>query len=187
MTEKEPIVMPMLFRKEMRAALIAGAKLYTRRILYPANTVVTPGTFADVRWETGRVNRDDPASGFLRAQCAFEGAAPRVVSVKPKIAAGDVLWVRETRYMSRARSQLTLEVPSVGISRVTDMTDQQAIEEGVEFIPAKMRKHGTPRDWFARLWDDINGPGAWARNDWVWIVGLVAHQANVDRWLQLRE
>lgn len=31
-------------------------------------------------------------------------------------------------------------------------------------------------DWvrahFASLWDNVNGPGAWARNDWVWVVSF---------------
>lgn len=195
MDQVEQNISPMLFRKEMRAALALQVtqptderrKLYTRRILYPINTTVTPGTFADVLWDSAKVKRDDPDRPFLRAQCVFSGGAKRVVSVLPKIEPGQILWVRETRYMSRARSTMTLLVDSVGISRINDLTDEQAMQEGVALLPPGKRKHGTPRDWFATLWDDIHGRGAWARNDWVWIYGVQAHLAQVDHWLAGKE
>lgn len=179
-------VAPMLFRKEMRAALEAGAKKFTRRIVTPANSTTSPGSFGDIQWDTGRVKRLDDGRIVLRAQCDFEGGPVRVVTVSPKTQPSDLIWVRESRYMSRRKSRLTLDVLSVGLSRIRDMTDQQAIEEGIEYLPPRMRKHCTPREAFAALWDDIHGADAWNRNDWVWVIGVTTHAINVDEWLNQR-
>ena len=32
-------------------------------------------------------------------------------------------------------------------------------------------RYDSPRAAFAALWDSVNGPGAWARNDWVCVFG----------------
>lgn len=172
-------VSPLLFRKEMRAAIDAGTKIYTRRPVYPVNSRVDPGSFGDVRWDSGRPKWSEDAKPYLRAQCEFSNGAVRVVSITPKIEPGHLFWVRETRFMRRDRSTTTLRVTAVSVSRVTDITDAQALEEGVEFIKPSLRKTGTPRDWFARLWDDIHGAGSWAKNGWVWIYRVQRLEGNI--------
>jgi hypothetical protein len=172
-------VSPLLFRKEMRAALEAGVKIYTRRPVFPANSNVEPGSFGDVRWDTGRVKWVEGLPE-LRAQCEFSQGAVRVVSITPKIQPGHLFWVRESRYMRRDRSTMSTRVTTVSVSRITDITDQQALEEGVQFIRPSLRKTGTPRDWFARLWDDIHGEGTWSKNGWCWIYGLKLLPGNID-------
>lgn len=52
--------------------------------------------------------------------------------------------------------------------RVQDLTDEEALLEGVQFLPDEFRNHVRPRDWFARYWDELHGRGAWQRNDWTW-------------------
>ena len=63
-------------------------------------------------------------------------------------------------HMPRWASRLTLEVVSVRAERLHEITDDDALAEGV-----------ADREAFAALWDSINGerPGcAWSDDPWVW-------------------
>jgi hypothetical protein len=162
---------PILFKKAMRAAIAAGAKDHTRRIVTEQNSTVHPGTFAGLDLSTGRVRRE--LSAEIRARCAFESGRVRVVTVSPIVRAGDLFWVKANRFTSRVKSEATLQVLHVDARRIQDMTDEDALREGVAFVqvPTKfpLSDRGSPRRIFAWLWDDINGKGAWERNDWVWV------------------
>lgn len=76
-------------------------------------------------------------------------------------------------HMPRWASRITLEIVSVRVERLQDISDIDAYQEGV--LPA--RPHGkedqylaTPREGFAQLWQSINGPGSWDANPFVWVV-----------------
>lgn len=83
-------------------------------------------------------------------------------------------------HMPHRASRITLEVTSVRVERLRDITEEQARAEGVQ--PAKpLDPHsGKPRDdvqferphvvGFASLWDELNGAGSWVANPWVWVV-----------------
>jgi hypothetical protein len=177
-------VRPILFRRYLTESILANRKTKTRRLILADSCTVTPGNFAGVDFSTGRGGR---MNGELRAQCKFESGRIRVVSIHSIVKAGDWYWVKDGRFGSRKASNLTLEITQVLAKRLQDMTDQDAIDEGVEFIPLRMRKTGTPRDWFGRLWDDIYGnvPAAsWTDNPWVWELAFDPKTANVDQLLQ---
>lgn len=195
--ETTPTVRPLLFRKEMRLAAEQGIKRVTRRIITAGNSRVTPGEFAGLRLETGRVRaplRLERVPGtakkatlramptrFLRCQCEFDSGRVRVVSVLPQVIPGDLFYVKANRYTSRAKSTLTLAVLSVGVSRLQDMTNADAEAEGVAVLDLPAL---APRDAFAILWDTINGPGAWKANPWVWSYVFQPIAKNVDRCLE---
>lgn len=85
----------------------------------------------------------------------------------PKISCSK--WVSPI-FMPRGLSRITLEVTDVRIERLQDISEKDAIAEGVDaghYID-KNSDHGESyKIGFARLWDSINGPGSWEANPWV--------------------
>lgn len=174
-----PTVRPLLFRKEMRLAIEQGIKRVTRRTLAAGNCVVSPGDFKGLRLDTGRARQS--MRPYLRAQCEFDSGRVRVVSVLPAVEPGDLFYVKANRYTSRAKSTLTLKVTAVCLSRLQDMTNEDAELEGVAVLDLPTL---APRDAFALLWDRINGAGSWASNPWCWAYKFEGIAHNVDRVLE---
>lgn len=92
---------------------------------------------------------------------------------------------RPSIHMPRWASRITLEVIDVRVERVQDITDAEALAEGVtnygddsQFPPGFSMSTRAALNWrptheFRDLWDSINGkrPGcAWSDNPWVWAV-----------------
>lgn len=93
------------------------------------------------------------------------------------------------RFMPRRYSRLTLAVTDVRVERLQDCSEADAIAEGIEQYG---RFFGLPdTDWDAaelsavgayhRLWNSINGPGAWDANPWVVAVSFDVHRVNIDQ------
>ncbi|MET0331307.1 MAG: hypothetical protein ABW154_07745 [Dyella sp.] len=74
---------------------------------------------------------------------------------------------RHARFMPRWASRITLEVTAVRVERLQDISDEQAIAEGV--CPDENGFGGTTA-LFAELWESINGAGSWDANPWVWAI-----------------
>ncbi len=89
---------------------------------------------------------------------------------------GDLKW-KPSIHMPRWASRITLEIVSVRVERVQEISEVDAYREGV-VIPSHhaFTSNGNPelrneaRTEFQALWHEINGPGSWERNDWVWVV-----------------
>jgi hypothetical protein len=79
---------------------------------------------------------------------------------------------RPSIHMPRWASRITLEIVSVRVERLQDITEADAIAEGcadsqmVDGVPM----WNSAVEAYAELWDAINGPGSWAANPWVWVV-----------------
>jgi hypothetical protein len=82
-------------------------------------------------------------------------------------------------HMPRLASRLHLEVMSVHVERVQDISEADAIAEGVEahdcdgvtYYGEFENGHCDPRVEFRRLWDSINlNRAPWHSNPWVWVV-----------------
>lgn len=75
-------------------------------------------------------------------------------------------------HMPRWASRITLEITDVRVERLQDISEADAIAEGVSM------PDGTPtppefwsyRQEFGCLWQSINGPGSWDANHWVWVI-----------------
>lgn len=84
---------------------------------------------------------------------------------------------RLARFMPRWDSCITLEIVSVRVERLQEISDDDAIAEGIERGPrGGWKDYGTtegifgPTPSYASLWNAINGAGSWDANPWVWVM-----------------
>ena len=68
-------------------------------------------------------------------------------------------------HMPRWASRITLEVISVRVERLQDISEADAAAEGVHTDPA-CPAYGA----YQALWEQINGKGSWDANPWVWVI-----------------
>ena len=189
---------PILFSGQMVRAILEGRKTQTRRIVKPQPTkdyvtlMPLSGELVGVTKHGGPIDN----RGWLH--CPYG---------KP----GDRLWVRETHawydpaqtvyykasetdwtylpwrpsiHMPRWASRINLEVVSVRVERLQDISEEDAMSEGIESWEERgvddaqdyYRDYVTgghvynAKDSFRSLWQSINGPGSWEANPWVWVV-----------------
>jgi len=84
-------------------------------------------------------------------------------------------------FMPRWACRLKLEVTDVRVERLQEISDKDAMAEGIQQNPVQ---EGTwidypegssaagwkdPRRSFESLWRSINGPDSWQANPWVWV------------------
>ncbi|HBP0509988.1 TPA: hypothetical protein L5Q36_001511 [Pseudomonas aeruginosa] len=84
---------------------------------------------------------------------------------------------RPSIHMPRWASRILLEITSVRIERLQDISEKQALAEGVElegegvcWAGAAGTASDSPVESFRLLWELINGAGSWNANPWVWAV-----------------
>lgn len=104
---------------------------------------------------------------------------------------------RSPLHMPRWASRLTLEVTSVKVERLQDISEADAEAEGIFRItnglwswePGNKASAGyhSVRGAFDALWTGINGPTAWTENPFVVALSFSVHKTNVDALLKQRE
>lgn len=91
--------------------------------------------------------------------------------------------LRPSIHMPRWASRILLEVVSVRVERLQDISEEDAKAEGIEphevrqfaiFGLSKAERAAVYRDAavgpYQGLWEQINGAGSWDANPWVWVV-----------------
>lgn len=130
------------------------------------------------RWETrysAKKGRDEWHFVDMTLECgkaylyAADGPRPQPLAGKRDGGTTPKWWKRPSIHMPRWASRITLEVTGVRVERLQDISEADALAEGVSAILDEMRR-ATPRCDFQALWQSINGPGSWDANPWVWIV-----------------
>lgn len=89
-------------------------------------------------------------------------------------------WVkRPSIHMPRWASRITLEITKVRVERLQDISDEDAIAEGIGKDDGAWRSYSralarcvSPITSYRTLWDSLHGKGAWERNPWVWVLEL---------------
>ncbi|EMT5674071.1 hypothetical protein ACRZB4_003593 [Morganella morganii] len=82
-------------------------------------------------------------------------------------------------HMPRWASRILLEITGVRVERLQDISEDDAVAEGVAPLHGGYWKHYQPgwtqhqlsaRGSFVTLWNSINGVDAWYKNPWVWVI-----------------
>ncbi len=92
-------------------------------------------------------------------------------------------------FMPRQASRINLEIVSVRVEWLGEISEEDAIAEGISKVPfypddgwplcdgymvgkddGKTPLHHRARGAYEQLWESINGPGSWELNPWVWVV-----------------
>lgn len=88
---------------------------------------------------------------------------------------------RPSIHMPRWASRILLEVTDVRVERLQDISEEQALAEGVRGEPCDHARQAcadigcwgdTAKGAFGFLWESLNGEGSWAENPWVWVVEI---------------
>lgn len=151
----------------------------------------------EVCWMWGRwVKNGKTKTGLQAWKFKADEHDPRIRFDKPDWTVkrnGDVGWVyRHARFMPRRASRLILRITNIRVERVQDIAWQDAVREGIDCPWGNDKK--TPDEWkpypgkkpealryFKKLWNTVNGPDAWDRNDWVWVIEFEVIKQNVDK------
>ena len=100
---------------------------------------------------------------------------------------------RSARFIPRWASRLTLSVTDLRVQRVQDISEGDAMAEGIESGQTSRglmwKAYGeepncwvdTPRMSFIRLWDTLHGPDAWGQNDLVVAYTFTVQRGNIDQ------
>jgi hypothetical protein len=212
---------PILFSALMVKALLEGRKTQTRRIVKPRKDMnfgcllypnelageVNNGVMDNCPWPLGNrlwvretfaiVPRtayrcSDGVQQTLRPDDDHDAAIYRSGWERSK---SGFVW-RPSIFMPRWASRITLEIVSVRVERLQDISQEDAIAEGLKGITkdGKLVKYGIPdadglpgtdntgwpwQDWrispidaYQKLWESINGKGSWDKNPWVWVISF---------------
>jgi hypothetical protein len=202
---------PIIFSGPMVRALLENRKTQTRRICKPAEgleqVIRTPnGEWSDAsgiavfrspygqrgdRLWVKETTLDVEAFGWqgpvyaeseqAREACAAGYGTPG----QPGFIAPSRIRKRTSLFMKRSISRIILEISSVRVERLQDITEHDAIAEGIEPLGAGIWRNylagagrsvnallstDDPVGSYASLWKTINGAGAWDANPWVWRV-----------------
>ena len=189
---------PILFSGAMVRAILSGQKTVTRRACKPqpsahAHTTSADGNPMSAWWETGkdinhcpygqpgdrlwvretwaRVGTTDP--GYLTYRATYPRCLPAgLENVPADIRDAGERW-RPSIHMPRAACRILLEITAVRVERLQDVTEQQALAEGVASCAQDLDPDGngySPGELFSILWSSINGTDSWNANPWVWVV-----------------
>ncbi|MFU3391683.1 hypothetical protein ACM7KZ_29075 [Pseudomonas aeruginosa] len=187
---------PILFSGPMVRAILGGSKTVTRRALNAQSMkLINYGAqVGECHYlpEDGKVHQN--SAGYYADFCPY--GLP-----------GDRLWVRETYadagcrltyradtddgahckvkkwtpaiHMFRKDSRILLEITAVRVERLQDISEEQALAEGVRGEPCDHARQAcsdigcwgdTAKGAFGFLWEQLNGAGAWQANPWVWVI-----------------
>ncbi|HBO3486396.1 TPA: hypothetical protein L4S39_000436 [Pseudomonas aeruginosa] len=204
MSAETPRERPILFNDQMVRAILEGRKTVTRRAVkdtgfYAVDAAIHGNEVAlrerealSTRCPFGQPGDRLWVREAWAADAQVDAIAPRDLSQ------GEPIWypadfsVRQTGcsmisrgrgrpsiHMPRWASRILLEITAVRVERLQDISEEQALAEGVRGEPCDHARQAcadigcwgdTAKGAFGFLWESLNGEGSWAANPWVWVV-----------------
>lgn len=181
---------PILFSDPMVRAILSGQKTQTRRVCKPAEAaflsyVVNCGDgfwgdeegdnrFACPYGQPGeRLWMREAHEAYEVGHVHYRADWPNTQLAEAKQAG--IRWTPSI-HMPRWACRLLLEIVSVRVERLHDISQDDAVAEGcddtrdMKLEPGRIFHAGGPRDAFAALWSSINGAESWDANPWVWVI-----------------
>lgn len=181
---------PILFSGMMVNAILEGRKTVTRRVIKPQplhdcthgdyykGTQIIGHTFDDGlgprKCQYGLVNdRLWVRETWQKAHVNCWGGLPKTVDPNdPEYAAyyrsgfdrSEPSGWRPSIFMPRWASRLTLEIISIRVERLQDITPSEVRKEGLPDLDAGAVGA------FARMWSEINPKYPWQSNPWLWVI-----------------
>ncbi|GAB2798886.1 hypothetical protein GCM10027040_27260 [Halomonas shantousis] len=128
------------------------------------------------RWETRfdqKKGRDAWHFVDMTHECGREYAFEQLEPAGTRAGTAPAWHKRPSLFMPCWASRITLEIVSVRIERLLDLSYEDAIAEGCAGGHGSIPGYGyssTPREHFRHLWDSINGADSWDANPWVWCI-----------------
>ncbi|EPB6909293.1 hypothetical protein ACRRN9_004009 [Pseudomonas aeruginosa] len=205
MSAEKPRERPILFNDQMVRAILEGRKTVTRRVVKPQpdflGSMVDPNTpfktldaglHARITCPYGEPGDRLWVREAWAADAQVDAIAPSDLSQ------GEPIWypadlsvrqtgcsmiskgrVRPSIHIPRWASRILLEITAVRVERLQDISEEQALAEGVRGEPCDHTRQAcadigcwgdTAKGAFGFLWESLNGEGSWAANPWVWVV-----------------
>lgn len=72
-------------------------------------------------------------------------------------------------FMPRWASRITLEITGIRAERLQDISEADALAEGVT-LRGTTRWETEAREAYSALWESINGENSWSSNPFVWVI-----------------
>jgi len=82
-----------------------------------------------------------------------------------------VRW-RPSIHLERVLSRIDLNIITIGIERLHDITEEAAMNEGFDPILVEETGAYSYVAAFQQLWKKLNGNGSWELNPWVWVINF---------------
>ena len=204
---------PIIFSAPMVRAILSGAKTQTRRVVKTAHMMSVDGELVPI---AARCPFGKPGDRlWVRETCRAEAIDDEGLCGVRYVADGQFMPIANTReasdrwvqlywyrgmegatvppiHMPHWASRITLEVTDVRVERLQDISEADAVAEGVRpgdgkwhtlgdgeavfkdeygwFAPDSCVRHNAPRHAFREAWEIINGPESWSANPWVWCI-----------------
>lgn len=211
---------PMLFNQPMVRAILGGSKTQTRRVVKPQPFIDDKGHICQGEWCFGMNGDGSPAlwnlirckspykvgdqlwvretfrqfqshneCGCSEAPCECPSHGSVIYRATQDMRDGEK-W-KPSIHMPRWASRITLEITNVRVERLNDISESNAIAEGVatqrvsesdfryidyrsinecEKLGMWPETFGTAKQSYMSLWESINGPGSSSANPWVWVI-----------------
>lgn len=182
---------PILFTGPMVRAILENRKTQTRRIVTPqpndswskppigvseSGHWVSHGCQSDLKCPYGTVRdhlwvREAWAHVIVGNQIDYLYRADHHTGIEKKN--GDQKW-KPSIHMPKVACRLMLEVTSVRVERLLEITGRDVLAEGVDNGSSNptmgIRWENMQRMAFEKLWTSINGPDSWTSNPFVWVI-----------------